>query len=407
MDESPDLPRDELIAMARENIRHAKADSIPQEDAVLRVPASHYFDEDRWRLEMDRVFRRMPLMLALASEVAGPGDYKSMTVADVPLLIVRGADGEVRAFVNSCAHRGAVVVPEGQGNERRFVCPYHAWAYDHEGALVGIRARDDFGKIDRSCHALVPLPAAERAGLVWVTVDPDAQQEERGDALDIDLFLSGYDRVLAHFGFASWQVVSRREVAGPNWKIAYDGYLDLYHLPVLHKNTFGPKMPDRAIYTSWGPHQRVTSPNPMLIRLEDVPEEEWSTRELLQGVWTIFPHVSIATFDAGGEGALFSQLFPGKTPGESVTVQSYAMKEEPDEEGRKAADEMVDLLEYVVREEDYATGLRQQQALRTGAQREVLFGRNEGGGHRFHGWLDRLLALEDSELPDHFRASAR
>ena len=74
------------------------------------------------------------------------------------------------------------------------------------------------------------------------------------------------------------------------------------------------------------------------------------------------------------------------------------METAPSEEALAAVEQQVDLLEYVVREEDYATGLRQQSALQTRAKSHVMFGRNEGGGQAFHGWLERLLALREDEL---------
>jgi carnitine monooxygenase subunit len=95
---------------------------------------------------------------------------------------------------------------------------------------------------------------------------------------------------------------------------------------------------------------------------------------------------------------MISQLFPGDTPGSSSTVQSYVMEKAPNEAQRVAAEAQFKLLEYVVQEEDYATGLRQQRALRSGIKEHVLFGRNEGGGQRFHRWLERLLDTDDDAL---------
>ncbi len=379
------MSRTELLRMARRNIAHVKADTIDQVPEVLRVPTAHYTDPGRFALELERVWKRTPLVLALSAELREPGDFRALEVAGVPVLLSRGSDGAPRAFVNSCAHRGAQIVTEPSGRTRRFVCPYHAWSYDEDGALVGVYARNDFGEVDPACHGLVRLPVAERAGLIWAVLRP-------GPPIDLDAFLCGYGAVLGEFDFASWHLFARRSVAGPNWKIAYDGYLDFYHLPVLHKNTFGGGLPNRALYDAYGPHQRVSFPNPGLLRFEELPEAEWDTRELLAGVWTIFPHVSIATFDVGTRAVLVSQLFPGAGVGESVTVQSYLLAKEPDQSEREAAEKMFELLGYVVREEDYATGLRQQRALQTGARAEVLFGRNEGGGQRFHQHLDRLLA---------------
>lgn len=381
--------------MARHNLTHVAAGSIDQTPEVTRVPAVHYVDPERFERERARIWKRLPLVLALSCELREPGRYKATTAAGVPVLLSRGSDGRVRAFVNSCGHRGAQIVLDGSGTARRFVCPYHAWSYDERGALVGVFSAGDFGEIDRSCHGLVRLPVAERAGLVFVTLDP-------GSRLDVGRFLCGYDALLAEFGFAGWHLMGQREVAGPNWKIAYDGYLDLYHLPILHRNSFGTNFPNRALYHAFGPHQRVDSPNPLLAKLAERPEAEWDARYLLGGVWTVFPHVSIASFDAGGRGVLVSQLFPGVTVGESITVQSYLLEREPDDEGRAAAEKMFELLGSVVREEDYATGLRQQRALATGARSHVLFGRNEGGGQRFHRWLEHLLALDDDALASAF-----
>jgi nitrite reductase/ring-hydroxylating ferredoxin subunit len=386
------MSRAELVAMARRNLEYVRAGTIPQEPDVFRVPASNYFDPERWQVEVDRIFKRLPLMLAFSAELRPPGAYKALEVAGVPVLITRAADGEVRAFVNMCSHRGALVVEEGLGTARRFSCPYHAWTYDQKGALVGILSREDFGEVDASCHGLTPLPVAERAGLVFVVLTP-------GTAIDIDAFLCGYGEVLEHFHFDEWHLVARRKIEGPNWKVAYDGYLDFYHLPILHKNSFGPNIPNRAIYDAWGPHQRVSMPNPKLLDQEDQPEEDWDEYGLLAGVWTIFPHISIATFEAGGRGALISQLFPGDNADRSLTIQSYFLDHEPDDEERELAEKQADFLEHVVRNEDYYTGLGIQRAVKTGAKTEFLFGRNEGGGHRFHGWVDELIELDDADLP--------
>ena len=389
------MSRAELVAMARRNIEHVRAGTIPQEPDIFRVPATNYFDPERWQVEVDRIFKRVPLMLAFSAELREPGSYKAMEAAGVPVLLTRANDGQVRAFVNMCSHRGAMVVEEGLGTARRFSCPYHAWTYDQKGSLVGVLSREDFGDVDASCNGLTPLPVAERAGLVFVVLQP-------GAAVDFDAFLCGYEDLLGHFHFDEWHLVARRKIEGPNWKVAYDGYLDFYHLPILHKNSFGPNFPNRAIYDNWGPHQRVNAPNPKLLDLEGTPEDEWEEYGLLGGVWTIFPHVSIATFEAGGRGALISQLFPGDNADRSLTVQSYFLDHEPDDEERELAEKQADFLEHVVRDEDYYTGLRIQRAVKTGAKSEFLFGRNEGGGHRFHRWVDELIELDDAQLAARF-----
>ena len=374
--------RRQMIEMARDNVTHVLAGNTPsQADAVMRIPAENYLDAERWEREV-RMFRRIPLLLALGGELRGPSSYKAMTVMDVPVLITRGAGGEVRAFVNQCSHRGAIVVPDGIGTARRFACPYHNWTYDTKGDLVGVTDREFFGELETDHLGLTPLPVAERAGMIFVILTPDTP-------MDIDQHLHGYDEVLDFFGFGDWHLVSSRAVPGPNWKIAYDGYLDFYHLPFLHRNSFGPDISNKPIYYEWGPHQRMTSPDPALLALQDVPEDEWNLDRMCGGVWTIFPHVSFA---GGNGGGLISQLFPGPTPGESVTIQNYYVAAEPSDERRQEALGVADFLERVVRDEDYYTGLRLQRALATRSKEFVIFGRNEGGGQRFHTLLDEYLA---------------
>ena len=119
---------------------------------------------------------------------------------------------------------------------------------------------------------------------------------------------------------------------------------------------------------------------------------------MISGVWTIFPHISIAGFDGGGRGVMISQLFPGETPGTSITVQNYLMENQPTEAQAEEAEKQFAFLKHVVEDEDYYTGLRQQHALETGFKKDVLFGRNEEGGQRFHGWVNKILDTADEDL---------
>jgi phenylpropionate dioxygenase-like ring-hydroxylating dioxygenase large terminal subunit len=393
------MSKKRLIEMARRNLAHVEAGTVDQAPGLFRVPAENYYDPARFQLELERIWKRLPLMLGFSAELAEPGSYRALQVADVPVLLTRGADRQVRAFLNVCSHRGAIVVKEGTGSARRFTCPYHAWSYDERGALVGVYKQEQFGEVDKSCLGLTPLPVAERAGLIFATLTP-------GSALDIDAFLCGYDELLAHHRFDQCHVAGRQEIAGPNWKVAYDGYLDFYHLPILHRDSFGPGMPSEALYDAWGPHQRVSFPNPFLRELAQKPEDEWPVSQLIGGVWTIFPHISIADFDAGGKIYMVSQLFPGKTADESVTVQNFLTTKAPDEARKTAIEGIMKFLEHVVKNEDYYTGNRIQKAVKSGAKTEFLFGRNESGGQRFHGWVDALVRADDAELARLFAEGA-
>ncbi|WFL77668.1 SRPBCC family protein [Altererythrobacter arenosus] len=405
------MSRQQLIDMTRSLVAHGEAGTMELADDVVRIPASSYTDEALFEREKKQIFRRLPLMVAPSCELPNPGDYKAMDICGVPLLLTRQKDGSVGAFLNMCKHRGNPVAA-GTGNATRLMCGYHGWTYKNDGTLVGVASPQDFGAVDKAALCLTRFPVYENAGLIWATLDPQS-------TLDIADYLCGYDDLLKAFGFESWHLFSQRTLSGPNWKTAYDGYLDFYHLPVLHANTFGADFYNRANYFAWGPHQRLSTPtkyavkvssdDDMQLDLTTVADDDLSYEVLVQGVWTIFPHISIASFYGGGlRGAMISQLFPGDTVGESYTTQFYVMEHEPDDEDKiKAAREQFDFLEVVVRDEDYTTGKRQHEALQSGMLKEVLFGRNERGGQVFHQWVEKLTDASDEQLKEIFAAECK
>jgi hypothetical protein len=166
-------------------------------------------------------------------------------------------------------------------------------------------------------------------------------------------------------------------------------------------------MSTKALYDAWGPHQRVTAPDRHFEPLVGRDPDDWQMAELIGGVWTIFPHVSIASFDAAGKVYMVSQLFPGDTPETSRTLQTFLHTLEPDDTVRAAMADRMAFNYGVVNDEDYYTGKRIQRALRTGAKQVNLFGRNEGGGQRFHTFLDEVLATDDADLAALFKAAPR
>jgi len=391
------MSREKLVAMAERTIAHNKAGTVHLTESITTIPASNYFDPERWQREVDMIFKRVPLLLAMTAEIKEVNTYKAIDVVGMPVLISRGADGVARAFVNMCSHRGAQLVDPGVGTARRFACPYHNWTYNQEGDLVGVFKQDDFGQLDTSCLGLTQLPIAERAGLIWVTLSPDSK-------LDFDAFFAGYDEMLEFCDFASMNHFGTRILAGPNWKISFDGYVDFYHLPILHKNTFGPDMSPDALFHRVGPHQRVTGPRGNWAKLEGRPTSEWPESVLTGGVWSVFPHGSIAGFEIEGHKIYqVARVFPGATADESVTYLDFISTAPKTDEFIAAANKQIAFLENVVRDEDYATGLKIQRTVKTGAKKVLHFGRNEGGAQYVHGWLDALLVTADEDLNELFR----
>ncbi len=116
-------------------------------------------------------------LVAHANEVARPGEFLTRDQLGAPLLIVRGEDGAVRAFLNVCRHRGATLEGRERGECKRFVCPYHAWSYDTHGALAKVRHPTGFPTLEREAIRLAELPCVEAAGFVWVCPRPGPGSE--------------------------------------------------------------------------------------------------------------------------------------------------------------------------------------------------------------------------------------
>jgi phenylpropionate dioxygenase-like ring-hydroxylating dioxygenase large terminal subunit len=370
-------------ALAQRLLDHLANGTTDQADQTAEISVSNYADADQWSREMASVFDSVPLLSALSAQIPNPGDYRAVEMASMPVLTVRQADGSVRAFANVCRHRGSIVVGEGCGSAKRFTCPYHRWSYDGAGSLVGIPGRDVFGEIDDATRGLAELPCKERCGLVFVMTDPDA-------SLDLDAWLAGYETALGDLHLDELEYFCEREVSGPNWKVAFDGYVDGYHLDKLHSETLGRMYLGSAMTVdAWGPHQRVAFPTRALAKMEKLPDGDFDSVDHIGLVHTIFPHVSIA--GGHGQDLMVSQLIPGPTPDRSRTIQTHLVGRRPETKEEIAqATAHVDFLELVVREEDYATGLGIQRALSSGANDTFVFGRNELANQNFHRWVERL-----------------
>mgnify|MGYP000977610176 CR=1 FL=1 len=220
-----------LTDIARRLVENVDADRAEFADGLLRVPGSNYRDEDLFQRELDAVFRRSPLLVALSCDVREPGSFATLTIADRPILIVRGDDGVVRVFLNVCRHRGAQVANDDFGSCRRFTCPYHFWVFDTQGEQVGHTAREAFAGMDAT--RLVELPSAERSGAVFAILTP-------GVELDIDAWLGDMASALAMLRLDDlYRHRDGLPADSGNWKASADGYVDGYHLGYLHRGSIG------------------------------------------------------------------------------------------------------------------------------------------------------------------------
>jgi nitrite reductase/ring-hydroxylating ferredoxin subunit len=387
------MRRSEYLNLAIRLLKHVDSGTTDSAENVKYISVQNYVDPVRWQREMDTIFNRLPLMLAFTCEMREPGDYKSVEIVGVPVLIVRGQDGRARAFIGVCSHRGTLLTEEGKGQCEQFTCPYHGWTYSDRGALIGVAGRRKFGDLDTAARSLVELPSAERAGMIFVSLTP-------GATIDLESYLGGMLPELEAFGFENWHLYKQNELATSNWKVAHDGYLEGYHFSVLHPSTFAQQvMSNIMTYDSFGPHQRVGFPTHKITDLRNKSQEDWDLEEGITVVRTVFPNVSFAI--SAKHGGMISQLFPGPTADKSRTIQNHIYPKPPaTDEERVMMDASVSLFVNAVQNEDNWVCGKIQRGLRSGGNKDFVFGKNELGLHRLHDWIDYYVNARAEPPPD-------
>lgn len=373
---------------------HVRAGTTDQADDIMLVEAQAHTSPERWAQEMSKIFASVPVLAGLSAEISKPGDYKAMDYIGRPLLISCAKDGGVRAMLNVCTHRGMLVAPEEKGNCSRFVCPYPGWTFTNEGALLGVAEKSKFGDVDLSVMGLTQLPVYDRAGLIFVALDP-------GSDPDFETFFGSALEDINNLGLADAHFVGTREIKGANWKVAFDGYLEGYHFAKAHPKTIYPRSLSNVMqFDAHGPHIRIGFPRRTIIeRLGDADAAALETRENdgYDFVRTLFPNVSIF---AAPEIVQISQILPGPTCDANRTVMYFLSRKPPaTDEDRAQQEGMMDFLRDVVDKEDYGVGLKVQRGLASGAIAHVHFGRNERGNQYFHKWVDYYLTRDPLAVP--------
>ena len=194
------------------------------------LPADCYTSESFYRREVETIFLKVWNFVGREDRVPEPGDYAAFEFAGVPVVIARGRDGGVRAFANSCRHRGAKVM-EGEGNCRAFVCPYHAWTYAiDDGRLIGAMEMDETAGFDRKDFGLVELRLETWAGFLFLCFDREAAP--------LSDWLGDLPEVLASYGLDAMATTRRAEYdLACNWKIYVENAMESYHVPTVHRQT--------------------------------------------------------------------------------------------------------------------------------------------------------------------------
>ncbi len=238
-----------LEAAIRQELADNRDRTAPPPDAVPvpPIPAGRYHDPRLFALEQEHLWRRTWLYAAHTSQLPEPGDHLRFERSGAPLVVVRGQDGVVRAFYNSCRHRGAPVVRDACGTAKRLTCQYHSWSYDLEGHLKAVPSARDFAGLDTEALGLVPVRCETWEGWIFVNEDPDAPPL-------VDFLGPLCDQMVEVNGPGLRRLGTQVHHVPANWKAMVDAFLEVYHIRTVHPDNAALLYDDSTVTVAMLPH---------------------------------------------------------------------------------------------------------------------------------------------------------
>jgi phenylpropionate dioxygenase-like ring-hydroxylating dioxygenase large terminal subunit len=365
------------------------------------VPAAPYYDAEWYELERKAVFLRSWIEVGHVCELPEPGSFirRELEFAKASLLIVRGRDGAVRAFHNVCTHRGTQLVEAAQGRQSRFSCPYHAWTFGTDGALLSAPDFESFALAREDC-ALKQVALEVCAGLIFVNFAPEPAPLREwlgGLAEDLETLPVAKATTFSEYVY---------EIAA-NWKLTYDNFQENYHLRFIHPKTglatFSPDNPFGypKRYRFFGPHRTQTiwsNPEPRLTPLQRLAMgkaiQAGTRREVIGGpndreYFALFPNFFILGTPAPHFSHVVYPLGPTRSRG---VIRLYWVGEDADASERFAR-EYVMATARDVHTEDRAVIAAGQRGLSSGTLTHIHFQTQEAlCRHLYNGVRDAVEA---------------
>jgi phenylpropionate dioxygenase-like ring-hydroxylating dioxygenase large terminal subunit len=205
-----------------------------RENLTFQVNRQVFVSRDVLEDEHRAIFNTCWIYVGHASEVKNPGDFRTRQVAGRPVIFCRDRAGQVRALINSCRHRGALVCREREGNARQFQCIYHGWTYNTDGSIKGIPGDDAYPpNYDKQGKGLVPVPRLEHYKDFYFA-------SLNRDAVDLHTYLAGakdyIDLVVDQSPSGRMEIISGTQEYDikANWKLLVENSVDDYHLVTTH-----------------------------------------------------------------------------------------------------------------------------------------------------------------------------
>ncbi|WP_260482170.1 aromatic ring-hydroxylating oxygenase subunit alpha [Sphingomicrobium flavum] len=341
----------------------------------LSLPGWLYWDEGFFESEKAAFLRAAPQVVCHDNEIPDPGDWRRIDYLGESVIVIRGSDGEVRAFHNVCRHRGSRLVDGKGGCNKLLTCPYHAWSYNREGALVGVPSREDYPNLDLSEWALKPVALEQWRGFYFITLDEGAPS--------VAEMIAPYDEEIAPYRFEELRPIGRLTLRPRrlNWKTIADNYSDHLHIPVGHP----------GLTRLFGKSYRIEAMehvDKMEGDLRDTPSANLSERayqaflprvdhlpETHQQKWLYFKLFPNVAFDIYPDQVDFMQFLPVSATETVIREISYALSD--DRREMRAARYLNWRINRQVNAEDTVLIERVQAGMESGAYEPGPLGRSE------------------------------
>ena len=213
---------------------HAMATQLksiePAKDSLddLSLPGWLYHDPEFFEAEKRAFLRAAPQVVCHEKEIPQPGDWRTLEYLGESVVVIRGDDGDVRAFSNVCRHRGSRLVDGEAGCSKVLTCPYHAWSYARDGRLVGVPHRQEYPGLQTEKMSLFQVALEKWRGFLFVTLEPGAPS--------VHEMMAPYEHEVAAYRFEELETIGRVTLRPRplNWKTIADNYSDHFHIPVGH-----------------------------------------------------------------------------------------------------------------------------------------------------------------------------
>jgi choline monooxygenase len=341
-------------------------------------PSYWYTDPTLLRLEKQRIFSRTWQLVGREEQVSEPGCYFTASIADEPVVVVRGKDDALRAFSNVCRHRAGPVA-RGAGRRMSLQCGYHGWTYALDGTLLGTPEVEGMECFAKELNGLPQFRVATWNGLVFVNLDPDCAP--------LAYTLEDIPERLGARDFGSFEFACRRDwYLDCNWKVYVDNYLEGYHIPIVHPGLN--KELDYARYRVETHHLYSLQHSPVRRIPGGRIGASADSADEASYFW-IFPNLMLNVYPDNYSTNLIVPVGPERT----LTVFEWFFREPGRPETAETVRQMVAFSDEI-QAEDIAICEDVQRGLRSATYSTGRYSvKRENGVHHFHGLVAEYLGM--------------